>query len=59
MSGGIVGEDNSLVVDNVENPSRIIGFADGYGGIKNQKISLDKEILLGKLILDQTNDFPN
>ena len=59
ISGGIVGENNSLVVDNVENPSRIIGFADGYGGIKNQKISLDKQILLGKLILDQTNDFPN
>ena len=56
ISGGIIGDNNSLVVDNVEKPSRIIGFADGYGGIKNQQISLEKQVLLKKLILDKNSD---
>jgi len=34
ISGGIMGREGEIIVDNYKNPQRIIGFADGVGDIK-------------------------
>lgn len=33
VAGGVIGEKGDIVVDSIHNPSRIIGIADGKGGI--------------------------
>jgi hypothetical protein len=33
VAGGIIGRRGSVVVDSIKNPTRVIGIADGLGGI--------------------------
>lgn len=37
VAGGIIGEESSIIVDRIKNPSQIIGVANGYGGLKNEE----------------------
>lgn len=33
VAGGVIGQRGSVVIDSVKNPTRVIGIADGFGGI--------------------------
>lgn len=37
VAGGVIGQRGSVVVDSLENPTRVIGIADGSGGLLNAK----------------------
>lgn len=34
VSGGVIGNEGAVIVDNIKQPSQIIGIADGSGGVK-------------------------
>ncbi|MED1203454.1 NAD(P)-binding domain-containing protein [Heyndrickxia acidicola] len=36
VSGGIIGNAGDIIVDRINNPTQIIGIADGYGGVKSK-----------------------
>jgi len=36
VAGGAIGERGAVIVDDVENPARIVGVADGSGGLLRQ-----------------------
>ncbi len=40
VAGGAIGEQGDVVVDNVKNPTRVVGIADGLGGVR---FSYDRE----------------
>ena len=35
VAGGIIGEQGAIIIDRITNPTKIIGIANGYGGLKN------------------------
>lgn len=37
VAGGLIGEDGSIIIDRIKNPTQIIGVANGYGGLKNDE----------------------
>ncbi|MCG1027067.1 hypothetical protein [Virgibacillus halodenitrificans] len=40
VSGGFIGEEGAVIVDNIKEPVQIIGIADGMGGVKhNEKLT--------------------
>lgn len=52
VSGGIIGKKGDIVVDQIKSPSKVIGIANGYGGLlvettkeDKQKIQQFKEII--------------
>ena len=38
ISGGQIGKDGDIVVDNYNKPKQVIGIADGMGDIKEKNI---------------------
>ena len=36
VAGGIMGKDGEVIVDKIMNPVRVIGIANGIGGVKNE-----------------------
>ena len=34
VSGGFIGEEGTVIVDNIKSPSQVVGVADGSGGVK-------------------------
>ena len=52
VAGGQIAEKNSIVVNNIKNPTKIIGISDGKGGLldinfENRK---KKKLIIGLLI---------
>lgn len=43
VAGGILGKENSVVVDNIKNPNYILGIADGSGKFKKEISMLNKK----------------
>lgn len=43
VAGGIVGKEGSVIVDQIEKPTQIIGIADGSGGIKKVESSTERD----------------
>lgn len=43
VAGGILGKENSVVVDNIKNPNYILGIADGFGKFKKEISMLNKK----------------
>ncbi|WP_155767548.1 hypothetical protein [Sporosarcina ureilytica] len=37
VAGGVIGEAGSIIVDRIKSPTQIIGIANGYGGLKDEK----------------------
>lgn len=37
VAGGIIGKSGSIIVDQIHTPKQLIGVANGYGGLKNDK----------------------
>jgi hypothetical protein len=35
VAGGLIGDEGDIVVDNISRPTRVIGIADGRGGIQD------------------------
>ena len=56
VAGGIIGRKGDVVVDSVEKPHRVIGVADGYGGLLDAREESPylgaKEKVRGKLLKD-------
>ena len=55
VSGGYIGSRGSIVVDSFEHPTKIIGIADGRGGLlkKRQELRhIRKKIKLQKFLID-------
>jgi len=55
VAGGVIGRRGSVVIDSVKNPSRVIGIADGLGGLllrpEEEAPYLDaKEKIIGQLM---------
>lgn len=48
VGGGIIGKENDVIVDNISEPSVVIGLADGFGGVKRKEnlTDIDKERIL-------------
>lgn len=45
VAGGIIGEEGSVIVDQIKKPTQIIGIADGSGGVKkNETIEENRKI---------------
>lgn len=38
VSGGVIGDVGSIIVDQIAKPSQVIGIANGIGGVKNDSI---------------------
>lgn len=36
VAGGIMGQDGQVIIDRIVNPTRVIGIANGIGGVKNE-----------------------
>lgn len=36
VAGGIMGQDGEIIIDRIVNPTRVIGIANGIGGVKNE-----------------------
>ena len=45
VSGGYLGEDGDVIVDNISTPRVIYGIANGYGSIKKSLSSYENEII--------------
>lgn len=43
VSGGFIGSEGSVIVDNIKSPTQVIGIADGKGGVKENEQLNDKE----------------
>jgi len=43
VAGGIIPEEGVIIVDKINNPTQIIGIADGRGGVKQVETSVEKE----------------
>lgn len=43
VAGGIIGQEGSIIVDQIEKPQQIIGIANGYGGVKNESTISEEE----------------
>jgi spore coat polysaccharide biosynthesis predicted glycosyltransferase SpsG/putative NADH-flavin reductase len=47
VSGGLIGKKGEIILDSIKNPSKVIGKADGAGGLMRD--SLNKELLEEKM----------
>lgn len=43
VAGGIIGQDGEVIVDNITNPQKVIGIANGIGGVKSVTVLNDDE----------------
>jgi len=43
VAGGIIGSSGDIVVDRIKNPNKVIGVANGYGGLKDEPTRKDRE----------------
>ena len=56
VSGGQLGNDGDLIVDNYMNPSQFLGVADGMGDIKERLSNKDKKKVLELRKILKTNE---
>lgn len=42
VAGGLIGQEGSVIVDNIKEPNQIIGVADGAGGVKSYEQLTEK-----------------
>lgn len=45
VSGGYIGEEGSVIVDQISRPTQVIGIADGRGGVKSENSLTEKDQL--------------
>lgn len=43
VAGGIIGKEGSVIVDQINQPTQIIGIADGSGGVKKNETSEERK----------------
>lgn len=43
VAGGILGQEGEIIVDRIKNPTKVIGIANGIGGVKNESEINDEE----------------
>ncbi|SOC44704.1 hypothetical protein [Salinicoccus kekensis] len=43
VAGGIMGRDGEIIIDRISKPTRVIGVANGIGGVKNDSELSDEE----------------
>lgn len=60
VSGGIIGKDGDIIIDRIEKPTRVIGVANGIGGVKKpheiNDIDQEKIDTITQLIKESSND---
>jgi len=56
VSGGIIGPSRSIIVNNINRPTKIIGIADGFGNSENKKINSEDQIKLNQWFLEKLNN---
>ncbi len=48
VSGGYLGKNNDIIVDNINNPKKIFGLADGSGGFKKRFSNISLQSYINK-----------
>lgn len=64
VAGGLMGHEGDVIVDNIRNPTRVIGIADGRGGISDgggaeesvRKVQKVRKTIAGKQLDQQLTD---
>jgi len=52
VAGGYIGKEGNIIVDQIHEPSQIIGIADGMGGVKDKDQLTDDDQEAMRMIQD-------